>query len=655
MAAALTLALFMCEVCTPVLGGAAALAASLSDLSVRAPLKSQVADADTDKIIEAVKKANVLFLVESTAAMSFSPKGVMPIVVLDPSWRYGVVDAANWEATKNIYGYGFHDVQRLMEQSTFGMGALPTAWSGLSVRNERNLYGRDIDARNNYVKTGKSRSEDLDANKDRYYFPFDNPSRADALREAYGAQTHPLETHFTGSVRPKNSAKDSSLPYAALQENTNAFMGTSKTANYAYNKLPKSGALPYALVFKNPKYWEKGWTESRAPTADDLVPNDSRMYQAKLALWRLLEDGSLFSGIRLGLATTFLSPVNTSNKYPGQQTWNNPHYGANDRTDFNTIFRVEPFGSNIYTQRYFDSANGYAPSKYLDFSINTSAKDGRVPPPADSGSRYQTLQYKNGVLLMNITGHPAGWEAMHGTMFPVWSNSQVATNYSMDNDTYGQRDGWTPTERILFRLENRASLHVPIADFDYVWSKTHKYKTKEISHADKIRLWINGLADIRSPGAYNAAPYASPTDGRSFSSNTDKDDRNSQFHFFKDPEIGVSGTFALPNAIFPDPNPDYEMSREKTVELGSRTVWYSDATSNTNYIGYIRTDNFRKLANPKAFFNAGSGEAAGSVLDFFSPYIHFDMKKEDMIRSGYVANSKAIDRANLIDLSMQNQ
>ncbi|MDR3255384.1 MAG: hypothetical protein LBT31_07430 [Synergistaceae bacterium] len=642
--AAFILALFMFDLCLPAIAGAA----HIGGLSVRAPLKSEVADAGADKVVEAVKKANVLFLVESTAAMSFSPKGVMPIVVLDPKWRYGTVEAANWTESQRIYGYGFNDIQRMMVQSTFGMGALPTAWSGLSVRKERNLYGRDIDSRNNYVKTGRSIEEDLDANKDRYYFPFADSARANALREAYSGQHHELETSFSGAVRPKRKGKE---PYAALEDEVDLFLGTSKSVNYGYNKLSKSGGFPYALVFKNPKYWQTGWTESIAPTADDLVPNDSRMYQAKLALWRLLQDESLFSGIRIGLATTFLSPINTSSGYPNKPSWAGSHAGANDRTDFNTIFRVSPFGGNLFTQRYFDSKNGWTPANYWDYTTATSNKDGMLLPPSNSGTRYQTLQYKNGILLMNVTGHPSGWEGMHAQLFPAWANSQVATNYSMDNDIYGLRDGWSATERMLFKLENRASLHVPIADYDYLWQKSYNYKKYEIKHADKIRLWINGLVDIKSAGPNMAFPFGNAYDAKSFASNIEKEERNSQFHFYKDPEIGIAGTFALPNAIFPDPNPNYDISREKTTVLGSKSVWYSDATSNTNYLGYLRAGTANKLANPKAFFNAGSGEAAGAVIDFFSPHIYYNMAKEDTVRKWEVANTKAIDNSNLTDLS----
>jgi hypothetical protein len=39
------------------------------------------------------------------------------------------------------------------------------------------------------------------------------------------------------------------------------------------------------------------------------------------------------------------------------------------------------------------------------------------------------------------------------------------------------------------------------------------------------------------------------------------------------------------------------------------------------------------------------------VIDFFSPYIYYKMAKEDVVRKGYTANSKAIGPENLVDLS----
>ncbi|MDR3332453.1 MAG: hypothetical protein LBT08_07480 [Synergistaceae bacterium] len=651
--AAVTLAVFILQAPLAHLGAKRALA-SVPATGIRAPLKSEVAEDDADALSSPQRKANVLFLIESTAAMSFSPKGVMPIVIMNPSWKYGLMEAADWVRTENKYGYKFPDIQRLMKQSTFGMGALPTAWSGQNVNKERNLYGRELVNGNNYVKSGKTIEEDMEANRDRYYFPFADPVRATALREAYSNQKTGLEVSFSGAKRPYNP--NSRYPYEADYAALSSYMGTPKVENYNYSgAVSRGGEYPYALVFKDPKYWQTGWTESRTPAADDLVPNDSRMYQAKLALWRLLEDESLFRGLRIGLATTFLSPSNMYYNLPHvTSTWasKESRTGGRYRTDFNTIFKVYPYGGNIFTHRYFYKSD-FKPANAWDYDMSAS---GKVPvKPGDVG-KVETLQYSNGTLLMNITGHPFGWEGMHAQFFPVWSNTQVSTNYSMGNDPYGREEGWTDRERQLFRLENRASLHVPITDYDHEWKRTYKYKTYTISQADKIRLWINGLADIKSAGPHDAKPYnpkymESAPNLDAFGSNTDKDNRNTQFHFYKDPEIGIAGTFALPGAIFPDPRPEYEMNRDESLRRGSRTVWYSDSANNTNYMGYFRAENIRELANPKAFFNAGSGEAAGSVMDFFSPYIYFNMAADTAVKTGAITSTKTVAVGNLADVS----
>ena len=45
-----------------------------------------------------------------------------------------------------------------------------------------------------------------------------------------------------------------------------------------------------------------------------LMPNDSRMYKMKLVFWRMLEDASLFTNLRFGLATTY-QEENVANTY----------------------------------------------------------------------------------------------------------------------------------------------------------------------------------------------------------------------------------------------------------------------------------------------------------------------------------------------------
>ncbi|MDR1916434.1 MAG: hypothetical protein LBQ58_07660, partial [Synergistaceae bacterium] len=540
--------------------------------------------------------------------MSFTPKGVIPVVAMG-DFDYGVEsETADWALTKSTYGYGFDDITKLMEQSTFGMGALPTAWSGQNLPKERNLYGRDIDTGNNYAKSGKSIEEDMEANKDRYYFPFAEASRAHSLREAYSSQKRGLETRFDGAVQPydKYASENPYKANASYEINYGSTKGwvnfevSSRYTNYKYDSLTPGASYPYALVFKDPKYWRLGWSESYPPTSSDLVPNDSRMYQTKLVLWRLLQNEDLFKGIRFGLATTFLNPVNTMPNLP-QVAWGadsnmSPHVTGADavRADLVTIFRVPPYGSNIHTQRMFDLDKGKEPAKgYWTYHI--SGWPTKTPPILQKGQNYKTLRYANGILLPNLTGHAYNWGGMHAQFFPMWGNEHVGLNYNPAPGTGKLFDAWSPKKKSAYKFVNRASLHVPIADYNYKWEKVLGNTTRSISQLDKFRLWIDGLGDIKG------------------STDVNSEIRNSQFHHYKNPEIGIAGAYALPGAIFQDPRPGMGLSRADYISDGG--VWYSHHTNNVNF---KKTLSIGQM-DPRAFYNAGSGEASGSVIDFFSP------------------------------------
>ena len=175
---AVTLALFMANFAAPAF-------AAPSNLGVIAEMKGGVMQDDVDEVITSQRKNNVLFLIEATAAMSFTPKGVMPQVQMTSGWDDSYVEAADWNETRARFGYGPDEVNTMMRDATFGMGALPPAWSGKNVRPERNLYGRDIDAGNNFVM-GSDLASTIELNKYNYYFPF--LSAVNAINsDTYGA------------------------------------------------------------------------------------------------------------------------------------------------------------------------------------------------------------------------------------------------------------------------------------------------------------------------------------------------------------------------------------------------------------------------------------------------------------------------------------
>ena len=204
-----TLALFMSQVSLPVWEGAVKAWADVGT-NVAAPLKSEVGLEETDELAGGGRKSNVLFLIEATAAMSFTPKGVLPQAQMTSGWDLSFVEGADWNKTRERFEYGPEEINRMMKEATFGMGALPAAWSGLDLRPERNLYGRDPDDTNNFVK-GDTLKETMELNADNYYFPFvsdDNPI-ANGL---YKGQKTGLEIGFADSPEV--------WPYSTVERST---------------------------------------------------------------------------------------------------------------------------------------------------------------------------------------------------------------------------------------------------------------------------------------------------------------------------------------------------------------------------------------------------------------------------------------------------
>ncbi|MDR3354322.1 MAG: hypothetical protein LBO21_04740, partial [Synergistaceae bacterium] len=610
--ASFSLAMFLWGLSVPV-GGAALAADDSGNVNIRAVLKADVAMEESD--LEGEKsKSNVLFMIDSTIPMSFTPKSVMPTVVLAHTWTETEGESANWPATKSVYGHEITDVINMMAGSTYGMGALPTAWHKGNVTMERNLYGRERDAGNNFISTG-SVEGDIEENKNRYYFPFTAkyPNRVTALKGAYQNQIDPLlmsydtstskkaEFSFPGNAKhpPEYTSGSSLYDLQVSSSNWNVWKGDGRNTDAAhddayngypnvaygqgdnneYKKAAASGnAFPYALVFKNPAWWKSG-PPSSTPADEiekQLVPNDSRMYQTKLVLWNLLENKGLFENLRFGLATTFLSPINFSGEvtdYSPQHHSgkNNPGRGLTDRLDFHGVFKVEPFGRSWLRKSASNESRG---------------------------------EFKEGTSIQAVSGHVRGFTALQGVYYPMWGLQTVETNYS--NLRTSNRSTADKNEaELVYRMEHRGSLWLPIRDYNAVWKKADT----TMVHADRFRQWIDGLADIASFSTVG---------------------RNKQFQFYKEPEIGVAGVGLLPMAIYPDPRPGLTMSRKdyKKAELRFGTkrrdggIFYSYKDVNRDWdLNYFMGST--ELENPeldtRMRTNAGSGEAAGSIFDFFSP------------------------------------
>ncbi|MDR1916034.1 MAG: hypothetical protein LBQ58_05620 [Synergistaceae bacterium] len=722
--AAINLVLFMLQFSFPALEVSKAWAA---ELLVEAKLKSDMAIPPEDQNKTSLQKPNILFLIEATEIMSFTSKGVQPQVWRDALFDFHWEETADWKLTKEKYGYTIYDINRIMKEATFGMGAMPAAWRDGNLSQGRNLYGRERISSNNFVK-GKNLSEDMELNKDRYYFPFADPEYAKRyLVNVYRGQFTGLEISYKNypyvwpdDVLPGKYvyAKTGTAGFDYVRDDRynsykNNADGDAVLATYSYyNSTSQQKAYPYALVFKNPRHWANppsSWTE------DDLVPNDSRMYQTKLVLWNLLSDRSRFRDMRIGMATTFLSPANLERE--ARKRTNNHHEIAWDQNpDTNGVFKVAPFGANIMTKSYFrpekDWSAGEAYIDDLGERNNSNWSSGRVyrrkEPPAWLSSYYRNkVRYVNGTMHGPSTGEVEAYFHVHGQRYPLWHNATTHAQYMTPNNDGTEPDGWwsngavphdtgrgsvgvakgwfegTQTDtnantavrhdnelvnmsefnethtralsnnikhsageawdRPLYKIMKRASLWVPIQEPDYVWRKG----SAAIDQIDKFRLWINGLADIRSDGNYVTdwnentwAFHGRHLDGRY---------RNDQFYVYNDPEIGVAGMFGLAQAIFPDPTKlDYtpghtrptlyddrklEMDRDYYLRRG--WVWFSKRADNIDYTYDYRraSQEYDDTAVPRARFNRGSGEAAGSVIDFFSPRINYSFKGTNTIRT----------------------
>lgn len=606
--AALILALFMTQSSLPYGAGIAwaePVAVSDSGLSLPATLKSEVALGAEDLLgvgAETMVDANVLFMIDASAAMQFQPKGVMPSVVLanSPTWRNSGRPGANWPATYENYGYTVDNVIAMMRNATFGIGAMPVSWKNQNLRAERNIYGQDLDTSNNYVKHSSNIAEDLAANAQHYYAPFRTSAASGTVRDGYRGQATPLEVWRNGSTASHVGTTHYNL--------TASERGTSTTAfTYRGNAslTGTSNAYPYALIFKDPSYWVTGLPASRlnsdgtAKYPGDLVPNDSKMYITKLVLWGLLEDRDLWAKMRFGLATTYLPTTNDS-KFEDTDD----HTGLNNRFDFNGMYKVWPWGSNIWTSKRF--------TYYGSVAWPTSGW------PSDSNLDYRK-RFVNGALTQAITGNVRGYNALDAQYYPMWSHQTV-------DPLYTSITGGTSEKRIMqnvYKMLHRGSLLVPIRGYDESWTFSGR---TSIKHVDRVRQWINGFADL----SHGASTTTSPAP-------IDNAGRKAQWHYYRDPEIGVAGVFILPHAIYPDPRPLYGMDRSKyldniytngqssTADGVETAVWYSHRTNNTDY-RYDRFASSTELENDeqetKSRFNGGSGEAAGSVIDFFSPPVN---------------------------------
>jgi hypothetical protein len=484
--------------------GRLALAAWL-DPPVEAPGKSEVGVDDDEDVNRKERRANVLFFLDTSHPMMFEPRGRVPYVVQSSS---GVIDSAK---TKAQYGYTAVEAIDMMKYATFGVGTVPPADSFYTGRLQKWVnYGRDTDPSNNLVAVSGAVDLNSAQNMYRYYSP-------------YAHDGHNLQATF--------------------RNQTDAYPGTDATGlGYAFgdtDAIKRNRPLPYMLVFKNPAYWERGmpgFNPGNPKHLEELVPNDSRLYQTKLVMWRLLEDRMLFENIRFGLSTVysvaFTSRPGLTNEVPAPNQ-------SRTVTANHIVYKVAPWGA-----------------------------DGT---------------YVNGAYYITSDG-------------TTWSNS--GQSKSQQGGTWGiyQANG------AVLNRQRRSFLRVPIAAYDKIWIT--KGGAVRMSQLDRFRQWIDGVEDIAGQAGTGASAAA-----------RDHDLNANQFDIHKNPELKVSSPIHLSRALFPNPsgsssgsstNPNraWYFANQGVAYAKKNDIFYAESGGNDLY-------NF--------YFKPGSGQAVGSVLDFFSP------------------------------------
>jgi hypothetical protein len=384
---------------------------------------------------------------------------------------------------------------QMLKQATYGHGGLPMR-SATTNTAPRTRYGRDVDPSNNMTSGNINLLDHLN----NYYSPFDYANNPASV--AFGR-------------------------------------GTAERA-------------PYALVFRNPQYWQNGKTGNIS--ASDLVPNDSRMYKMKLVMWRILSETTLIENLRFGLATTFQEMNGASTTY----------------------------GADYYKSGPLDNP---ATATWIPNS------------PAVNGAHYNAPGYgahQGGIFQW---GSGPGWSTNQGDgnfTTPGYGYYQAASAYmGIDRNYYDYGHN-----TMQWRLMNRAWLRVPIEEFD-----------DDGVHIAKFRMWIDGLEDITAKTGAAAGRDA---------------------FYYANPELFGDGKTYLSTAIYPGAS---DLSRNKLVGgaspgaggsndltgkggvvFSSRDT-YTIMSMNANF-GLGNAQNGTLIGN---FFRQNSGEALGTVLDFFSP------------------------------------
>ena len=267
----------------------------------------------TDDVVAKRLEPNVMILLDTSTAMTFSVNGVMP--------------NAGDGRTKN---------QRaaLLEQSTYGHGMRPPRFDGVETKRivggvdsspvtSYSRYGRDLEKENNVI-----------GSSDCYYTS--DPAKPFLLTFRNIHLAH--RTDWIDSSGTLVAPTSGNLAKSTV-------VGGAPNASEVKEALESwdaiSAYVPINYVKDADGYWiPKGNLKACVPVTianQHLVPNDSRIYKMKLALWRAtgVTNGDILARMNIGVSITYQDftrgvavSVATKNTKPGAKPGERDYYGA---------------------------------------------------------------------------------------------------------------------------------------------------------------------------------------------------------------------------------------------------------------------------------------------------------------------------------------
>ena len=476
---------------------------------------------------------NVLFLLDTSTAMTFAPWGVMP----------------NEDDGRNI-----SDRAKLLKDSTFGHGMRPPIFDGVETTIisggygtgstlSYNRYGRDLDSNNNVIGSA-----------DCYYTSDPTKPFLLTFRNRHLAH-YDKWINSTGSLSAPTFGNSSNLPNSGVVGTLTSgdWIAAVNEANEAYTKL-----LPYI-----PTQYEKDesgdWVVAsgyeKPPVPLDLanlylVPNDSRLYSMKLALWRLTGEINSKVLLRMNVAAAITYQDIDTDLYAPSIATKSAKPGAGEK-------HRDYFGSTI------DFPHGNAASYVTGVYGKTKDIDG-----VDVSDSYMSQSTKRGVWV------------------DIYHNRKAGDN--------------------LWNALSRSILYVPFDKFYETGADGRVIKTAQLNN---FRNYISGYEHYK--GIYNPI-------GALLGAETEP---------VKD-EFWASSLTLLSTAIYGgrDSSEGGNFPFHKGKKITDSNLMYRPTGENMIQFAVTPKNNAGStnftviLLNPSINTdNLPTGQAVGSVLDFFSP------------------------------------